>query len=71
MSTLAKAISNMSSSFYIKELFDPIQTHAVCGVHKDQVAEVKETLKAYGANRFRVVSTHIKDLKIVCFKQKK
>lgn len=52
----------------IRELFDPIQTHAAYGVPTEQVTIVKQTLKAKGATRFRVVKSGIVGQVIVCFK---
>lgn len=71
MKQLAQAIANLDSSLYIKELFDPIQTHAVYGVHAESLNEVKAVLKAHGANRFRVVAAGMAGVKILCFKFKK
>jgi len=65
------AIESFHSRMYVKELFDPIQTHAVYGVTRDTVPQVKLFLKqSCGATRFRVVKTRASDLVIVCFKLK-
>lgn len=55
----------------IRELFDPVQTHAVYGVYKQDVPEVKRLLKEKGATRFRIVKNRITGMCIVCFKEKK
>ncbi len=54
-----------------RPLFDPIQTHALYGVRKEDVFEVKAELKKFGATRFRVVKSGIIGLVIVCYKAKK
>ena len=56
--------------YEVRELFDPVQTHAAYKVPVDAVPEVKSVLKEIGANRFRIVKTGIKGLVIVCFKLK-
>lgn len=49
--------------------FDPVQTHAVYGVSKDLLEQVKSELKSKGAKRIRVVmNKHYPSLNIVCFK---
>jgi len=54
----------------VRTLFDPVQTHAVYGVHPDNVAKVKSELKEeFKATRFRVVTAGTGN-KIVCFKLK-
>lgn len=65
-----EAVNQIDTSMYIKELFDPVQTHAVYGVNVALVDEVKFALKQAGANRFRVCNAGVKDIKIVCFKVK-
>lgn len=67
---VAEAVSRIDSAMYIKDLFDPIQTHAVYGVNVNLLNEVKAAIKYAGGNRFRVISSGIKDIKIVCFKVK-
>lgn len=57
-----------NSRYYIQELFDPIQTHAVYNVPKEEVDTVKKILYQNGATRLRVVRANSKDLRIVCFK---
>jgi|TARA_B110000240_G_C13113544_1_gene289438 hypothetical protein len=52
--------------FRIRELFDPVQTHAAYGVPAARVDEVKAALKATGAKRFRTVKNN--GMAIVCFK---
>lgn len=56
--------------YEVRELFDPIQTHAAYGVPVERVDLVKERLRELGAVRFRVVRTGIIGQKIVCFKLK-
>jgi hypothetical protein len=54
---------------YIKELWDPVQTHAVYGVPEHQVPQLKNRLKSMGCKRFRIVTPRLlKGIKIVCFK---
>jgi len=65
-----QAVSRIDTSMYIKELFDPVQTHAVYGVNVAIADEVKFALKQAGATRFRIVNANMKGLKIVCFKMK-
>lgn len=68
MTILGKIKNTLGRDQYIQNLFDPIQTHAVYGVYADQVPALKQRLKDLGCNRFRVVSSSGKGLKIVCFK---
>ena len=58
--------------YSVKELhFDPVQTHAITGVYKEEVDIVKSQLKSTGlATRFRVVKANGPGLYIVCFKWK-
>lgn len=52
-------------------LFDPIQTHAIHGVHKSEVDNLKAALKEAGATRFRKVQNrYLKDIVSLCFKLK-
>ena len=54
----------------MRELFDPIQSHAVYGIHPSDVDRVKQDLKeSLKATRFRVVTTRYGS-KIICFKLK-
>lgn len=55
----------------IREIFDPVQTHAVYKVPVEDVDDLKKGLKEKGATRFRVVKSGIKGLVIICFKYKK
>lgn len=55
---------------YVQTLFDPVQTHALYGLSKENVLEFKEKLKKMGANRFRTVTNHY-GRKILCFSAKK
>ena len=59
---------NTFLGYEVRELFDPVQTHAVYKVEESQVDYIKNALCEMGAKRFRVVKTGIKGLKIVCFK---
>lgn len=55
----------------VRELFDPVQTHAAYKVEDEQIDSLKSSLKEQlGATRFRVVKSGIKGLSIVCFKLK-
>ena len=54
---------------YIQTIFDPIQTHALYGVHKDDALEAKRLLKEAGASSFRVVKNRF-GFAIICFKVK-
>lgn len=66
-----QAINAISNTHSIRELFDPVQTHAVYNVSETHLDSVKATLKATAkATRFRIVKTQIKGLVIVCFKIK-
>lgn len=66
---LLQVANNIGNGTYVKELFDPVQTHAVCGVNINDVDHVKAILKEAGAVRFRVVKNG--NFAIVCFKAKK
>ena len=61
---------NTFYGYEVRPLFDPIQTHAVYGVLVENVAALKEGLRAQGATKFRIVKTGIKGIVIVCFKSK-
>lgn len=52
----------------IRSLFDPIQTHAVYYVYKEDLDRVKTELIAKGASRFRVVKTGESNRVVLCFK---
>lgn len=68
--TIIQAMRFMSRNYIIRELFDPIQTHAVYNVNKDDVIHVKAKLKELSATRFRIVKVSNSNLRIVCFKLK-
>ena len=68
---MLQAIQQLDRAMYIKELFDPIQTHAVYRVDSDLVNQVKYILKVAGATRFRIVKVRNSNLRIVCFKKAK
>ena len=66
---LNQALATINSRMYVKELFDPIQTHAVYAVNEEDVDEVKALLKEqFKATRFRIVNPRISGMRIVCFK---
>ena len=54
---------------YIQTIFDPIQTHALYGVMKDDAPKAKKLLKEAGASRFRVIKNNF-GFAIICFKIK-
>ena len=56
--------------FEVRELFDPIQTHAAYGVPVERVDLVKERLRELGAVRFRKVKNGLGNINL-CFKLKK
>ena len=62
-------LQSISRRHYIKELFDPVQTHAVYGVMAEDLQAVKDTLAEAGAKRLRVVKVD-KFLRIVCYKMR-
>lgn len=65
-------IMNSILGFEVREIFDPVQSHAVYSVPTSRVDDVKAELKSKGASNFRVVKVKaIKGLSIVCFKMKK
>lgn len=51
-------------------LFDPVQSHAIHGIHKVELEEVKAYLKAKGAKSFRQVKQG-GDRFILCFNAQK
>lgn len=54
--------------YTVRTLFDPVQTHAVYGVHPNNVAKIKSALKdQVNATRFRIVTSGLGS-KIICFK---
>lgn len=53
--------------FEVRELFDPVQTHAVYGVPANCESQVRDELRAMGATRLRKVKTAYQSL-IICFK---
>jgi hypothetical protein len=62
---------NLFLSQNIEEIFDPVQTHCVRGVSVESINETKRFLKEqYQATRFRIVKSHIKGIKTICFKMK-
>jgi hypothetical protein len=55
----------------IRELFDPVQTHAAYKVPAEHVDSLKASMRTkLKATHFRIVKTQIKGLVIVCFKLK-
>lgn len=63
-------VTNDFRGSYIQSLFDPVQTHALYGIWKDDLEEAKKILKKNGATRFRVVKVRKSDRIILCFKIK-
>jgi hypothetical protein len=61
-------VLNRFSGTYINKIYDPIQTHALYGLGKDNLDQAKRLLKEDGAKRFRVVKTNTNGLVILCFK---
>jgi len=60
------------SGRYIQDVFDNVQTHALYGIHKDELENWKEKLsKNKGINRFRKVNANSKYYVILCFKYDK
>ena len=56
---------------YVKELFDPVQTHGVYNVPIEDVEKIKQQLRQCNATRFRVVKLKtIVGICIICFKIK-
>ena len=59
------------SRMYFQKLFDPIQTHGLYGIYKEEVERYKEWLKSFGAKRLRVVKCNNckgNPYAIICFK---
>lgn len=57
------------SGRYIQTVYDNVQTHALYGIGREDVADWKETLsKNKGINRFRKVNANSKYYAILCFK---
>jgi hypothetical protein len=55
----------------VRELFDPVQTHAAYRVPSDQIDHLQQHLKSeHNATRFRRVKTMISGIEILCFKLK-
>ena len=66
--TLGQIAKSFTESGHVKELFDPVQTHALVGVSPDSVNELKLVLRQQlKATYFRIVSNKV-GTKIVCFK---
>lgn len=60
------------NGYYVKELFDPVQTHGVYGVPDYSVESVtKQVKEMYGATCLRIVKVTNSNLRIVCFKRKR
>ncbi len=71
--TLSKLTSELKSAFkgsYVQGLFDPIQTHALYGISKDDLIQAKKILSEHKATRFRTVKATGKGFVILCFKIK-
>jgi len=59
------------AGYRVAKLFDPVQTHVIHGVSKDNLDELKSELRLAGAIRFRVVKNRVlKDCVSLCFKLK-
>jgi hypothetical protein len=57
--------------YEVRELFDPVQTHAAYKVYDYDVNRLKAHLREeHKATRFRVVKSQMKGWVIVCFKLK-
>ena len=56
-----------SQGTYCQVLFDPIQTHAIYGVYKEDKESMKQKLKSIGAKKFRMVQPEAKGKIIICF----
>ena len=71
-SSMRKKLNNLhgNAQRYFATLFDPVQTHGLYGISKDEVDTFKKKLKELGANRFRVVKAS-GDFRILCFKANK
>lgn len=52
---------------YVQLVYDPYDTHALYGVHVDEVDKFKERIKSIGGKYIRVVSAQWKGFKIICF----
>lgn len=65
LSIWAKSID---SNFYVKYVFDPVQTHALYGVinSPSNIKSIKNQLKEIGATHLRVVKN--KEYVTICFK---
>jgi hypothetical protein len=63
---IERVITNFSRNSYFRDLFDPVQTHAIYSFHPDYLDRIKEVLKSFGANRFRLVKNG--NCPILCFK---
>jgi len=62
---LTSFAKSYDKNYYVKDLFDPTQTHAIYGaygVDSENLTSMKEQLKKLGAKYFRVVRK-----KILCF----
>ena len=70
MSTYIKAHTHLPRGAYIQSIFDPVQSHAVYGIHEENLNEVKEILKLCGANKFRTIKG-TKGWRILAFNFKK
>jgi hypothetical protein len=66
---ILNSICRNYSGSYWKILFDPQQTHAIYGVHKDRIESLKDDLTKMGAAKFRVVKNG--NLPILCFNASK
>ena len=60
-------ITSINRGIYIQKIYDPIQTHAVYGITKEDLDKVKKVLTDYKCSRFRTVKTRTNFI-ILCFK---
>lgn len=68
---MVQEILNRHSGTYLRELFDPVQTHAIYGLADSFFPSVRMELKAVGITRFRVVKPRkgtYQKVSILCFK---
>lgn len=72
--TIKSKIDNVCNLFpgsYSSTICDPVQNHAIYGISKEYKNDVKNKLKALGANKFRFVQPLVKGNVIICFNTSK
>lgn len=55
---------------YVQTTFDPVSTHALYGVRKNEVDSYKEKIRSIGGKYIRVVANkhdHSNDFRVICF----